>query len=296
MTADAKAGLPVQVTFTSLGGLPLPATIDSFAVDLRERAKEPCRIRLTMDYEVFERAVQDQAFNLLPGVLIGDGVSALVPGRPVVVDARLRDPAVRAFVSRHGRLDSLPVEVGTDADVLRADSWLALTIVQAVQLPAGVGEGAHASVGCETRWNRMPSAGEEAGTIAAAARDTLAELGFQVTRVDDQLCRTVVERNGHRWAVLVHGDEAERTCVCWSVYSHLAEPDKRAAVGAFLLEANYELSVGGFEMDPSDGEIRFRTGIDVGPGPLDAELFRRLVARNVSGMGRAIALLDAFFA
>ncbi len=213
-----------------------------------------------------------------------------------MVDARLRAPAIRGFVRRHGSLDRLFEQLATDDALLRADSWLALTIVQEVDLPAEIGDGAHASVGCETLWNQQPSAGLPAGTIAEVARRTLAELGYDVTPVDDQLCRALIEQGGHKWPLLVHCDDAERTCVCWSVYPRLAEPQQRPAVAGFLLEVNYELSVGSFEMDPADGEIRFRTSIDVGSGALDPELFRRLVARNLGGMGRAIPLLDAYFA
>ncbi len=294
MTVDTSQSR--QVTFTSLSGRLLPAVIESLAVEPGDGATGVCRIRLSMDYEFFERALADEAFNLLPGVLIGDGVSGFDPERSVVVDARLRLPAARGFVSRHGSLERLADQLETEADLLRADSWLALTLVQAIDLPGELGEEAHASVGCETRWNRPARSDTSADTISAVACRTLAELGCEVTRVDEQLCRTVVERGGRRWVLLVHGDDAERTCVCWSVYSQLAKPEQRAAVAGFLMEANYELSVGSFEMDPADGEIRFRTSIDVGARALDAELSRRLVARNLTGFGQVLALLDAYFA
>lgn len=296
MSAEANSERPVEVTFTSVSGVALPATIEAFAVDLRKNADEPCRIRLSLAPEVFAAAVEEEAFNLLPGALVGDGLSALSPDSRVVVDARLREPAIRGFVRRHGSLDRLFEEMGTDEALLRADSWLALTMVQEIDLPGEIGDGAHASVGGETMWNREPSSAAPAGRIAEVARGTLAELGYDVTPVDAQLCRVLVEQGGHQWPLLVHCDEAERTCVCWSVYPRLAAPKQRGPVASFLLEFNYEVSVGSFEMDPADGEIRFRTGIDVGSGLLDAELFRRLVARNLGGMGRAIALLDAYFA
>ena len=50
----------------------------------------------------------------------------------------------------------------------------------------------------------------------------------------------------------------------------------------FLTRANYNLPVGNFEFDMDNGEIRFKTSINLGGAGLSAELFDQLVTANVA--------------
>lgn len=289
MSDEATNGSAVPVTFTTIGGNELAANIDAFAAQEIDEGPESYSIRVSMAFEAFQTALADEAFNLFPGVLIGDGVSGFEPGRPVTIDARLRDVVARSFTAG---LDAAGV---ADNDLLlRADSWLALRIMQALELPPEIGDNAFASLGVDTTWGRPP-APDPGASITSVARQTLGALGYQLEDLSDTLCRAAVERNDQRWTLLVLTDEDERTCVCWSVYPELAAPEQRAAVAQFLMEGNYDLSVGSFELDPEDGEIRFRTSIDLGGHELTADLFTRLMVRNLEGMGRAFPMLAAYF-
>jgi hypothetical protein len=63
-------------------------------------------------------------------------------------------------------------------------------------------------------------------------------------------------------------------------------PERRLAVAEFLTRANYGLKVGNFEMDIDDGEVRFKTSIDVEKTELNRELVSNLVYANVWTMDR----------
>ncbi len=69
-------------------------------------------------------------------------------------------------------------------------------------------------------------------------------------------------------------------------------PERRLAVTEFLTRANYGMIVGNFELDVADGDLRFKTFLDLGPEPvLDglppfARLFGQLVGANLSAMDR----------
>ena len=52
----------------------------------------------------------------------------------------------------------------------------------------------------------------------------------------------------------------------------------------FLTRANYGLIIGNFEMDLTDGEVRYKTGIDVEGDRLSAALVKNLVYANVLTM------------
>ena len=52
----------------------------------------------------------------------------------------------------------------------------------------------------------------------------------------------------------------------------------------FLTRANYGMMIGNFEMDFTDGEIRYKTSIDVEGDKLSSALIKRLVYANVMMM------------
>jgi hypothetical protein len=67
--------------------------------------------------------------------------------------------------------------------------------------------------------------------------------------------------------------------------SPIAAPkDKRSAISEFLTRANYGMTIGNFELDFNDGEIRYKTSIDVEGDCLSHALIKRLVYTNVAMM------------
>ena len=52
------------------------------------------------------------------------------------------------------------------------------------------------------------------------------------------------------------------------------------------MRINYGLTIGTFEMDFSDGEIRYRTGVDVTGGELAPEMLGSLIAATVGTVDR----------
>lgn len=57
--------------------------------------------------------------------------------------------------------------------------------------------------------------------------------------------------------------------------------DKRLAVAELITRANLGLTIGNFELDFEDGEVRYKTGIDVEGDRLSPALVRNLVNTNV---------------
>jgi len=72
----------------------------------------------------------------------------------------------------------------------------------------------------------------------------------------------------------------------YSICPIRAPEDKRPAVAEFLTRANYGLLIGNFEMDFEDGEIRYKTSIDVEGDRLSPALLRQLTYANVVTMDR----------
>lgn len=69
--------------------------------------------------------------------------------------------------------------------------------------------------------------------------------------------------------------------------------DRRAAVTEFVTRANYGMIVGNFELDLVDGDLRFKTCLDLGPAPSLAGLppFARLFGPMI---GTALGAMDRY--
>jgi len=63
-------------------------------------------------------------------------------------------------------------------------------------------------------------------------------------------------------------------------------PEGREAAMEFLTRANFGLRLGHFEFDLDDGEIRYKTSIDVEGDRLTPALVKRLVQPNLTTMDR----------
>lgn len=93
------------------------------------------------------------------------------------------------------------------------------------------------------------------------------------------------------------GDNGQIDCLAWVredlsqfvFYSGcpvITPPHKRLDMAEFVIRANHGLIVGNFEMDYDEGEVRFKTSIDVRDGELTLALVRNLVYINVMMMDR----------
>jgi len=68
--------------------------------------------------------------------------------------------------------------------------------------------------------------------------------------------------------------------------------DKFVLASEFLTRANWAMILGNFEMDYSDGEVRFKTSIDVEGGKLTETMVRNLVASNILMMDKYLPGLN----
>ena len=101
--------------------------------------------------------------------------------------------------------------------------------------------------------------------------------------------------DGATWATGFEGENGQWPCyaeinpekfqfIFYSICPVTAPDDKKALMAEFLTRANYGLIMGNFEMDFSDGEVRYKTSIDVENDRLSLELVRNTVYANLSLM------------
>ncbi|MCB9735008.1 MAG: hypothetical protein H6745_20670 [Deltaproteobacteria bacterium] len=83
------------------------------------------------------------------------------------------------------------------------------------------------------------------------------------------------------FALLVILDEDAGWAAAYGVLPANIPEGRRAEVALKLVGLNYELPFGGFEMDPEDGEVRFRTCAAAGPRALTTTALQFMLDMNV---------------
>ncbi|MEM9213241.1 MAG: YbjN domain-containing protein [Cyanobacteria bacterium P01_F01_bin.150] len=92
-----------------------------------------------------------------------------------------------------------------------------------------------------------------------------------------------IGENG-RWHCIAQAREDKQTIAFYSICPIATPENRRGAIAEFITRANYGMVIGNFEMDFSDGEIRYKTSIDVEGSVLNSALIRQLVYTNVLTM------------
>jgi hypothetical protein len=97
----------------------------------------------------------------------------------------------------------------------------------------------------------------------------------------ESILRTAFQGENGEWICYAQAREAQQQFVFYSLCPIAPPEDKRQAIAEFLTRANYGMTIGNFEFDFDDGEIRYKTSIDVEGDRLSLALIKRLVYANV---------------
>lgn len=95
---------------------------------------------------------------------------------------------------------------------------------------------------------------------------------------------TVFTGDNSKWDCYAHAREDTSQCVFYSVLPVTVPPNKRAAAAEFITRANYGMMIGNFEMNYDDGEVRYKTSIDVTGDQINFALIKQLVYANCATM------------
>lgn len=118
--------------------------------------------------------------------------------------------------------------------------------------------------------------------------------GWPVTRLEGRtVLQVAVRTDEHQWTAFAQADEARSRFIFYSVAPWPAPEDRRAAFAEFLTRVNRGLVIGNFEMDWADGEIRYKSAIDVTGDRISQALVRQVVYPNVRAMGRHLPAMRA---
>ena len=171
-----------------------------------------------------------------------------------------------------------------------------------------------AAKGLETRWTRGLSFSIICGpqlrvatavghTMLTSAQEKLLDRfasffddeGWRYQRVDDSgyLRMGFAGRQG-RWQCFAQVRESAGQLLFYSVLVDHTPDDRRYAMAEMITRINYGLPIGNFEMDFDDGELRFKTQLDVDGAAerLSTEMLRNIVVANVLTVDRYYEVIE----
>jgi hypothetical protein len=99
---------------------------------------------------------------------------------------------------------------------------------------------------------------------------------------ENSLVRFGVSGRNGPYSMLIDVLPEHRLIKCFSIVPVRAPENKRETMIEFLTRANYGLPFGNFELDLSDGEVRFKTSMHTDEGAVGPAVLRRLVFINAN--------------
>jgi hypothetical protein len=87
-----------------------------------------------------------------------------------------------------------------------------------------------------------------------------------------------------RWDCYAQYKDEQQQFIFYSIYPLTTPAPQRLAISEFIARANYGLTIGNFELDFRDGEIRYKTSIDIENDNLNFTCIQNLVYTNLKMM------------
>jgi len=89
-----------------------------------------------------------------------------------------------------------------------------------------------------------------------------------------------------KWTCIARAVEEADQFIFYSIAPINVPEDKRQVMAEFITRANYGMRIGNFELDFSDGELRYKSSIDVEDDRLSSPLVKHMVYPNVLMMDK----------
>ena len=272
-------------------GSPLEVHGIDLALERTDGALFEVRLTFVVPAAEYERIDREELFHLEP-LMRGPGGESFDPDSDVQIEARLEEsllPGIAAMGSEILQAGPSFAALASGSPLLATESWFALNVTQEVLRDAKGGslrEGYSTLYAASDADLALPML-----SIAAGAFEER-DMDWQNTS-DDEVIRADVAGDNGAWAVFVVAREKDSRCTVYSQAPWETPEEQRNAMAELLTRINFGLPLGNFEMDYADGEIRFKTSIDLSGAALNGELFEDLYEPNIATMDVYLPALEA---
>jgi hypothetical protein len=96
--------------------------------------------------------------------------------------------------------------------------------------------------------------------------------------------RTGFAGDNGKWTCYAQAREDMEQFIFYSILPVNVPPNRLGAMAEFIARANYGMIIGNFELSYDDGEVRYKTSIDVEGDDLSFPLIKQMVYANVATM------------
>lgn len=125
------------------------------------------------------------------------------------------------------------------------------------------------------------------GRILDAVGRFLEEDDWPVSQVEGRsVYKTGFEGKNGQFTCYAQERTEQEQFVFYSIFPVRAPEDKQSQVAEFITRANYGMIIGNFEQDYGDGEIRYKTSVDIEDVEMVEPLIRHLIYANVLTMDK----------
>ncbi|NLT95950.1 MAG: YbjN domain-containing protein [Clostridia bacterium] len=266
---------------------------EKYTFEVAESRIDPgveCTLQLLVDYGTYEMIKEKELFNLTPQAYSEEMENQLENnGKPVEVTIKLGEDLLDllSLFGQNGEeiKNNLIKEHEEYNTLLDTDNWYALSFTQEVELPEELKEeGSELRMGYTTKWAEVDQIAESIPMTLIIER-FLEDNGWPAKKLEDGSVFTgVFQGDDGRWIYYIEAREEAGQCAFYSVFPAVASKEDYPNVIEFLMRINSGLPVGNFELDFEDGEIKFKTYVDVGYGELDDTLLRQVIEGNITVM------------
>ncbi len=109
--------------------------------------------------------------------------------------------------------------------------------------------------------------------------------GWEFTQLEDEpIIRMEYEGEHGKWRCYAHVIDERQRFVFLSSLANFVPKLMRLEAAEYLTRANFGMEVGNFEMDFSDGTVRYRTSVDIEGGDLTTMMIKNLAYVNIAVM------------
>jgi hypothetical protein len=123
--------------------------------------------------------------------------------------------------------------------------------------------------------------GMESHTLQSALALLFAHEGLQPEPIGDNLVRIPVPTADGPIRVTVLLNPEAGAAAMYTMHPDRVSEARRVEAAVLLTQFNYGLMAGALELDDEDGELRVRTGVDFGGGPITVEALSRAMELNL---------------
>lgn len=124
-------------------------------------------------------------------------------------------------------------------------------------------------------------------SIQAAITQVVLDRGWGLTQIPDKLIWSLELQGERTYRCYIQIEPDDGQAIFYGIVPTTVPEDARTEAAVAVTAINYGLAVGKFELDLTDGELRFSTGIDVRGTTLDPIVFARMADHTVE-------MLDAY--